>query len=176
MADGMVRAHPAGSEQFGESHRHELLREGLAMALYISLSLLVIMVALPNDTEPSTRSVLVVALAVDTLGLLAAHWLAFRLAGRIAYRALLGRDPLQVLGAQVVGGVGAGLVAILPVVLLDPAVALRGAEVVLVGLILVVGVLAARAAGAARNRALLYAGVIDLGAAGVLVVKATLSS
>ena len=60
----------------------ELMRHGVEMALYIALSLLAVMVALPSAMERTETVEVAVALAVTTVGLLAAHWLAFRVSAQ----------------------------------------------------------------------------------------------
>src|SRR5262245_53154262 len=94
--DGAPTTEPAP-----ETNELELVREGVAMALYVSLSLLAVMAALPREVHATGPVVLAIGVALTALGLIAAHWLAFRLSTRLTYGELFRAEHAAVLSAQV---------------------------------------------------------------------------
>jgi len=89
------------------------------MALYIGLSLLAVMVALPRNVTASLEPHPAVALFLTSISLLIAHQLAFRLSARLAHQGALGAEHLDLLAAQVVGGLAVTAVAVIPVILFE---------------------------------------------------------
>src|SRR4029079_5253660 len=87
-----------------EGQRQARIREGLTMALYIGLSLMARMVALPRHVTPPLDPRRAVTLFLTSISLLIAHQLAFRLSARLAHQGALGAEHLDLLAAQVVGG------------------------------------------------------------------------
>jgi hypothetical protein len=148
--------------------RRELLREGVAMALYVSLSLLAVMVALPNEVHASSSIVVAIGVGVTALGLIAAHWLAFRLSTRLTYGELVRVEHAAVLSAQVAAAALVVALAAVPILVLGVETGLVVAQLLLLGLVAIVAYLAARPADVGRPRALLYA-LLVVGAAGVVV-------
>ena len=82
----------------------ELKRHAVEMALYIALSLLAVMVALPSELERTETVEVALTLIVTAIGLLAAHWLAFRVSTRLASGGILNPQELSILAAQLAGG------------------------------------------------------------------------
>ena len=162
-----------GTPDTGAAERHErreIWREGFTMALYISLSQLAVLTALPAaSVEGSTTLALTIALT--SIGLVLAHQLAFRMSSRlIAEGSRLEPMAPRILRAQLVGGALVTALAVLPVLLFGP-----GAFRVSIGLLLLfvlgVGYLVARSAPTSRLRSLLYVGFVAILVVGVLVVK-----
>jgi hypothetical protein len=149
------------------NHRQARIREGLTMALYIGLSLLAVMVALPRDVTAALEPHPAVALFLTSISLLIAHQLAFRLSARLAHQGELGAEHLDLLAAQIVGGLAVTAVAVIPVLLIDGRAGIVVAELALLAFIAAVGYASARTIHVSRVRALLSVlGVIVL----VLVV------
>jgi hypothetical protein len=169
MEDGMADALPG---EVSPDATHELasqdrIREGLTMALYIGLSLLAVMVALPTDVTAAVNPHPAVTLFLTSIALLIAHQLAFRLSARLAHRGEIATEHLDLLAAQVVGGLAVTAVAVVPVVLIGGRTGVVVAELLLLAFIAVVGYASARTIHVSRARALLsVSGVIAL----VLVV------
>jgi hypothetical protein len=169
----MIRqmSHPAPAEQQisteplyleRAANRTERIREGVTMALYIALSLLAVMFALPASIAPSDAGTHAALLFATSIGLLIAHQLAFRLSARLAH-GKLASEHLELLAAQLVGGLAVTVVAVVPVLLIGGTTALLIAELALISFIAVVGYIAARGIPLSRPRALLYvAGVVAL--------------
>jgi hypothetical protein len=155
------------SDPLRAARRAERTREAVTMALYISLSLLAVMVALPPDVTPAASSEPAVMLLFTSIGLLVAHQLAFRLSARLAHHGHLAAHHLELLAAQLVGGLAVTAVAVVPVLVFGVTPGVIIAELLLLAFIAVVGYVAARMIPVSRGRALVYvAGVVGL----VLVV------
>jgi hypothetical protein len=108
-----------------------------------------------------------VALFLTSISLLIAHQLAFRLSARVAHQGALGAEHLDLLAAQVVGGLAVTAVAVIPVILFEGRTGVVVAELALLAFIAVVGYASARTIHVSRVRALMSVlGVIAL----VLVV------
>jgi hypothetical protein len=142
--------------------RSERIREGVTMALYIALSLLAVMFALPASVSSAAGASHAGILFVTSIGLLIAHQLAFRLSARLAH-GKLASEHAELLAAQLIGGLAVTVVAVLPVLLIGGQAGLLVAELALITFIGVVGYIAARSIPVSRVRALLYvAGVVGL--------------
>lgn len=148
----------------------ELVREGMTMALYLSLSLLAVMVAFEDPTHPDTPD-LGRLVFVTAVGLMLAHLLAFRMSARLVGR---GRttEATELVVAQILGAVVVTALATVPLVVLGPWPGLLLAEIALLALITVVGYLSGRASGYSRVRSLLYVAGVILVTVVVLEVKA----
>ena len=132
------------------------------MALYIALSLLAVMFALPVSVSSAAGASHAAILFVTAIGLLIAHQLAFRLSARLAH-GNLATEHMELLAAQLIGGMAVTVVAVLPVLVIGGQTGLRVAELALIAFIAVVGYIAARGIPVSRPRALLYvAGVVAL--------------
>lgn len=144
------------------ANRAERIREGVTMALYIALSLLAVMFALPSAFPADDPASHAGVLFVTSIGLLIAHQLAFRLSARLAH-GKLASEHLELLAAQLIGGLAVTAVAVVPVLVLGDQAGLFVAELALIAFIAVVGYIAARGIPLSRPRALLFvAGVVAL--------------
>ena len=151
--------------------RTEVLRDGVEMALYIALSLLAVMVALPTALEQTETVEVAVILIVTAIGLLAAHWLAFRVSARLTSGGMLSQQELTVLAAQLAGGATVVAVAVVPILLLEPPNGLFVAQIALLAVIAGVAYLAARARAPRPGIALLYTLGVVVGAAVIVFIK-----
>jgi hypothetical protein len=154
-----------------QEHVRERVREGVTMALYISLSLLAVLVALPPSLDPGAIERPALTLLLTSLGLILAHALAFRISTRLVHHGALSAAHLEVLAAQLAGGLAVTAVAVAPVLLLGGPAGVRAAEWLLLAFVAVVGYLAARAVPVSRPRALAYVAAVVALAVGVLWVK-----
>ncbi len=147
----------------------EWVREAVTMALYISLSLLAVLVALPKaSTAESTDLWLTILLTA--VALLLAHQLAFRISTRLVNKGLLDASGVKLLGAQLIGGLMAAVAAALPVLIFGPQ-AVRASELVLLLFVAATGYRAARSVPASRGRALMYVASVVVAVMVVLFVK-----
>jgi hypothetical protein len=159
------------NDQRATAHRRERMREGVTMALYISLSLLAVMLALPREAGPSTAESPALVIFLTALGLILAHQLASRLSTRLAHHGRLGHEHLDLFAAQLVGGLIVTVVAVIPVILIEGYRGVVVSELVLLAFIAAVAYAAARLVPYSRFRSLLFTGGIVVLALGVLWVK-----
>ena len=153
------------------AHRQERIREGVTMALYISLSLLAVMLALPRDAGPSSAESPATVVFLTSIGLILAHQLAFRLSARLAHRGRLHAAHLDLLAAQLVGGLAVTAVAVAPLLLIQGRAGVIVSELVLLAFIAGAAYTAARMVPHSRLRSLAFtAGIVAI-ALGVLWVK-----
>lgn len=140
------------------------------MALYISLSQLAVMTAMPAQ-EASANATLALTVALTTVGLVFAHQVAFRMSSRLVARGST-LEPLasRVLRAQLVGGFAVTLLAVLPILIFGSG-AYRWSIALLLLFVMVVGYLVARSAPHSRVRSLMYVVVVAVIVIGVLAVK-----
>ncbi|HEY7847371.1 MAG TPA: hypothetical protein VIC83_04155 [Candidatus Limnocylindria bacterium] len=144
------------------ANRRERIREGVTMALYIALSLLAVMFALPASVTASESGSHASVLFWTSIGLLIAHQLAFRLSARLAH-GKLASEHVELLAAQLIGGLAVTAIAEVPLLLIGGQAGLLVAELALITFIAVVGYVAARGVPMSRTRALLFvAGVVAL--------------
>jgi hypothetical protein len=140
----------------------ERVREGMTMALYLSLSLLAVLVAFEDPTHPEMSSSAQLVF-LTAIGLMLAHLLAFRMSSRFVARGKRTGEYLGLVTAQVAGGTIVTLLATVPLLLLGPWPGLLVSELSLLVLISGVGYVTGRAAGYSRLRSVLYvAGVVAL--------------
>jgi hypothetical protein len=155
-------------------HRQALSREFLASALYVAMVLLAALVALPKERMPSDASV--VATMVGTaLGLIAAHFVAFRLAAHVTSET--GTAPASVLeeaGAGFAGGLLVAVVAALPFAALDGEDALLATLIALAILPALMGLAIARLRGRSWGTSVLAAGMALGLALAVVTLKTAL--
>ena len=154
-----------------DAHRRERLREGVTMALYISLSLLAVMLALPRDAGPSTAESPAMAVFLTSVGLILAHQLAYRLSARLAHHGRLHATHLDILAAQLGGGLAVTAVAVVPLLLIDGRAGVLVSELVLLAFIAGAAYTAARMVPYSRLRSLAFTGGIVVLALAVLWVK-----
>lgn len=153
-----------------QRERLEVIREGVTMALYVSLSQLAVMAALPTQ-KASQDSTLWLTVALTTVGLVLAHQVAFRMSSRlVAPGSRL--EPLapRLLRAQLLGGAAVTALAAVPILIFGPA-AYRWSMGLLLLFVMIVGYLVARSAPYSRVRSLLYVLVVALTVVLVLGVK-----
>jgi len=147
------------------------VREGMTMALYLSLSLLAVMVAFEDPTHPETPD-LVRLVFVTALGLLLAHLLAFRMSARFVARGRRTTEAAGLVAAQVLGGAAVTALATIPLAVLGAWPGLLVSELALLALITGVGYVSGRASGYSRVRSLLYVAGVILVTVVVLEIKA----
>lgn len=152
------------------STRREEIREGVTMALYIGLSLLAVLAAVPT-TRRDTRLEVAETMFLTALGLMVAHMLAFSISTRLVSKGRFDEHAKRVLVSQLAGGFLVVALATVPTVVFDPGYSMQIAGAVLLAMVAVVGYLAARAAEVSRTRALLYVVLVLLLVAAVLLVK-----
>jgi hypothetical protein len=145
-----------GSPEDHELHRREHVHEGVTMALYISLSLLAVLVALPSNLNPSESATPALTIFLTSVGLILAHAVAFRISTRLVNRGQLTAANVELLSAQFIGGLAVTVVAVTPVLLIGGRNGIRVSELLLLAFIAVVGYVAARAVPVSRTRALTY--------------------
>lgn len=164
-----VSVSPAFDEE--ERERTEVWREGFTMALYISLSQLAVMTAMPAQGAGANTN-LALTVALTTVGLVLAHQVAFRMSSRlVAPGSKLEPVAPRVMRAQLIGGGAVTLLAVLPILILGPDAYLWSIGLLLL-FVMVVGYLVARSAPYSRLRSLVYVGVVAVIVIGVLAVKA----
>ncbi|MGB8382976.1 MAG: hypothetical protein WCG47_17295 [Dermatophilaceae bacterium] len=152
-----------------------IVREFLANALYMAMVLLAALVVWPTDRLPSDRDLVLTVLGT-AVGLLLAHWLAFRLAAHVTTTGgrWAGAAAQEAL-AGFAGGMCVALLACLPFLLLEGQIAHRVTLFVLAVLPAVIGGAIARLRGRAFLRTLVSAGVVLAIALLVVEVKAALN-
>ncbi len=150
-------------------------REFATSALYMALVLLAVLAALPEDRLPEGWAVLGVLLGT-AIGLILAHWVAFRLAAQLAEET--GVSPAEAAreaGAQLAGGILVAVIAAVPLALLPGPAAVTVSLVLLSALPALAGVAIGRLRGRSWARSLL-AGLLVLAIALVVVtIKALLA-
>jgi DMSO reductase anchor subunit len=152
-------------------HRRALAREFFASALYVALVLLATLVAVPRDRLPSDHAVMA-SMIGTALGLILAHFVAFRYAAHFTAEAGRADTPLvQEALAGLAGGMSVALVASIPYVVFEGDDALLGALVVLGTLPAIMGGAIARLRGYSRTRSLGAAGMALIAASLVVYVK-----
>jgi len=151
------------------AQRLELLREVTTMALYVSLSILAVLIALPVAQNDNRVQAGLTVLATG-LGLVLAHHLSFRMSSRLVNGGLLSPQSVEALTAQALGGLPVAVLAALPVFALGEEPGEVVSEVLLLGFVALVGYRSARFTSGV-GRSLLYVGVIVAAVAAVLVIK-----
>ena len=164
---------PPGEDE-ATMHRRALAREFFASALYVAIVLLAVLVALPREQLPADHAV-VATLIGTALGLVLAHFVAFRLAAHLTSESGWAGAPLiQEAGAGLVGGLVVALVAAVPYLLLDGDDALLGSLLALATLPAIMGGSIARLRGRSRGQSLIAAGLALALALAVVYVKNSL--
>lgn len=147
----------------------------MASALYLAMVLLAALVVTPDDRFPGDAAAVRLLLGT-AVGLVAAHWFAFRLAARLtdaqgAWTPGAAREA----GAQILGALCVALLGALPFVVLDGLAARRTALVVLAALPAVAGALIGRLNGRTWVSSLATASIVLGVSAAVVAVKTVLS-
>lgn len=157
------------------AHRRSLVREGLTSALYVALVLLATLVVVPQERLPSDLHLVQLMLGAG-IGLLVAHWFAFRLATRLtSEQGAWTRTDAEEAAVMLLGGLAPGVVAAVPFLLLDGRPALVTALLLLAAFPAIAGGLVARLQGRSWLVSVLSGATVLLLAAGVVVLKAALS-
>lgn len=165
-------ASPTAADSAHTHERVEWFREMVTMALYVGLSLLAVLVALPPGTQLSDAN-LALTLLVTAIALLFAHQLAFRLSTRLVNQGLLDDTGRRLLSAQLVGGVAVAVVAAAPVFFFGPS-GIRISELLLLAFVGLTGYKVARSVPTSRLRALAYVALVGVAVLGVLLLKASI--
>jgi hypothetical protein len=156
------------------THRRLLAREALASALYLALVLLAGLVVLPVDALPADN-VVVAGLVGTAVGLVLAHWFAFRLAAHLtAEGGRWSRSAAQEAAAQVAGAAAVAAVAALPFLVVSGRTAVLVSLALLATLPALTGALVARLRGAPTVGTVVTALVVLLLALAVVAAKAAL--
>lgn len=148
----------------------EVWREGITMSLYISLSQLAVISALP-DTSGDRDFSLAWAIALTSVGLVMAHQVAFRMSSRLLSKGSELHDNAgQVMVAQLIGGGFVTALALVPALILG-----NSAYFVSLGLlffyVMIVGYLIARSRPSSRLRSIGYVLTIAIAVGAILWVK-----
>ena len=161
---------PDPSSRAASGPRSEFLREVTTMALYVSLSLLAVLLALPDAGDEDNRVQEGLVVLVTGLGLVLAHHVAFRMSTRLVNDGLLTGESLEAMRAQALGGIPVALLAAVPVFLLGEDPGETVAELLLLALVLAVGYRTARFSSR-PVRALGYAAALVVVVAAVVGIK-----
>lgn len=140
------------------------------MALYISLSLLAVLAAMPADRDAGSVTA-AVALVTTAAGLVLAHHVAFRLSSRLVDQGLVTSESLHLLAAQLSGALPVAVGAALPPLVVGGTAGRLLSELLLLGFVAVVGYVAVRQS-ASPWRSLLYVGGLVVVVGVVVAVKA----
>lgn len=148
-----------------DQHR-ELWREGLTMALYVTICLLAALSA-TDDEEYETLAVV----WGTTIGLALAHWVAFRMATRMVGRGTVDEHFAHSSLAQLAGAAGVAVVSSVPILVLPDSAERDWLRLVLVVVLGGAGFATARASGGTRANATVYALVVAALGLGTALTK-----
>lgn len=170
-SDGVVEDglhHPRREYSATELH---LLHEVTTMALYLSLSLLAVLIALPTaNPAEDNRFQEGLTVLITGIGLLLAHHVAYRMSSRLVNQGLLTESSRHAMKAQALGGLPVAVLASVPVFVLGEDPGEDVAIFLLLALVLGVGYRSARFS-ARPIRALAYTALLVLVVVAVVVVK-----
>jgi len=134
--------------------RREFVREAVTMALYLSLSLMAVLLAIPTaESGQGDPGSLVFLTAV---GLLVAHLLAFAISSRLVSRGLLDAEARLIATAQIVAGAFVIVLLMIPMILFDAPTSIQVAEGLLLAFVAWMAYLAARQAEISQFRSWMY--------------------
>lgn len=157
-----------------DRERTEVWREGFTMALYISLSQLAVMAAMPAQAA-AQDSTLALTVALTTVGLVLAHQVAFRMSSRlVAPGSKLEPMAPRLMRAQLLGGGAVTLLAVLPILIFGSD-AYQWSMALLLLFVMAVGYLVGRSVPLSRLRSLIYVAIVAFAVIGVLVIKTLVS-
>ena len=146
----------------------ETVRAAVTMALYLSLSLLAVLLAVPSNTSEEP----VALVTLTALGLLVAHLVAFTISSRLVSEWVFDAESRRVASAQIASGLAVVALVTVPMLLFDAPTSLYVAQALLLLVVAGVGYLAARASHASVLRSVVYVAVVLVVVAGVLALKA----
>ena len=139
-------------DAFDEITRRELSREAVTMALYVSITLLAALVAIPSDDVPGTLHTAALIWG-GAAGLALAHWLAFDVGARL-FRDGPPRPPAPPRGPRLARrGAGRGPVTSIPILIAPDDIASEVAISVLAFILAAAGFAVGRRSGAGLLRA-----------------------
>lgn len=156
-------------ERSSDEEHVERAREAVTMALYVGLSLLAVLVAVPSSVHAEGRLV-VLTVALASVGLILAHQIAFRLSARLMYRTKIPGHLAAALGAQWLGGGAVTALAVVPLLIFG-AGALDVSMWLLLGMVAIVGYLAVRRSGASRTKSGFYVCGLVIAISAVVLLK-----
>jgi hypothetical protein len=168
------RDHAGTTRASGEGERAELAKEGLTMALYVSVCLLAA-TAVVAESADRTDVEAVGLVWGTTLGLSLAHLFAFRLSARLIGAGSVHEHDARIAFAQLAGAVAVAVVCTAPVLLLSSTAQLDVVRLLLAALIALVAWFTARSAGRSRVASLVYALIMLAVASTIAVLKNVLS-
>ena len=148
--------------------RSERWHEGITMAIYVNLSLLAVLLVIPEASQGNVE--LGITILATAISLMIAHYLAFRLSSRLVHGEADEHDTDGLLLAQIAGGSTAAVIAALPVLLLGVD-GLWVSESLLLAFVCVIGFITSRSGGASVMRALGYVLVLVVLVLAVSVLK-----
>jgi hypothetical protein len=152
----------------GEVERERLAREFVASALYLDLVILAGLAVIPAHHLPPGPEVAMIMLGT-AVGLLAAHWLAFRLAVQVTADGSWSVHSSREAVAQLAGGLLVVVLAATPFILLEKPASLRFSLVALAALPAAAGLAIGRFRGRSWRRSVVT-GVAAVLAAGLVVM------
>jgi hypothetical protein len=171
--DPAVRDASPGSPSPHLADDHQVVHEGVTMALYIAISLLAVLTALPASfTDAAGVAWTIVG---TTSGLAIAHWLAFRVSSLFVGRGRLGPTARRSLVVQALAATMVGVIACLPLLLARGTMGLALSRLLLAGIIGLFAYGVSIQSEPGRLRAVLYAVTVVGIALSVAVVKNVLS-
>lgn len=151
--------------------QRERMREGTTMALYVSLSLLAVLLALPQSTvDESGRAALTVIVLITSIGLIIAHQIAFRISSLLVDQKRSKNHVPDIIRAQLGGGAVATVLALVPLILFGPH-SLWLSTLLLTAFVCWVAYVAARSVAKTRLAALRYTGLILLAIIAITAIK-----
>ena len=149
--------------------RLEMFREGLTMALYLSLSLLAVMLVV---FDGQSADGLWETILLTVIGLTFAHQIAFQLSTRLVTPgSLLSPASIAALRGQLIAAAIIASLTVIPVLIWGELGAFI-ATLMLLFFVLFIGYRVARGAPVSRIRALVYVSVIFILVGVLLVIKA----
>lgn len=156
------------------SESAELLKEGLTMALYVSVCLLAASAVVAESPERNHVEALGLVWGT-TLGLALAHLFAFRVSARLISSGTVDEHDVRISVAQLLGAIAVAALCTGPVVLMPATSELDAVRLLLAGLVALVAFLTARRGGKSLTISLAYGMVVLVVALAVAVVKNLLS-
>jgi hypothetical protein len=160
----------ATHELFDEITRRELAREAVTMALYVAITLLAALIAIPSDDVPGTLHT-AARIWGGAAGLALAHWLAFDVGARLFQTAHLDRLHRWGGPAALVAALAVAVVTTIPLLVAPEDIASETAICVLASILGLAGFAVGRRSGAGLVRALIGAGILLVIAGVVVTIK-----